>query len=100
MDVSCPSLPPKILIPNETDTKLRPNEQTTAYMAADGCHLSIGSLYVLLVIIESFSSQCATQVIAQPSLYKTGPPILSRTFSKKQICEHEFALALINSAGR
>jgi hypothetical protein len=88
MDVSCPSLPPKILVPNETDAKLRPNEQTTAYMAADGCHFVECSLYVLLVIIESLSLQCATQVTAQPSLYKTGPPILSRTFSKKTICEH------------
>ena len=31
------------------------------------------------------SSQCASQVSAQPSLYKTGPPILSRTFSKKNL---------------
>ena len=29
MDVSCPSLPPKILVRNETDAELRPNEQTT-----------------------------------------------------------------------
>jgi len=85
MDVSCPSLPPKILVPNETDAKLRPNEQTTAYMAADGCHFVECFSYVLLVIIESFSSQRAIQSLAQPFLYKTGPPILSRTFSKDNL---------------
>src|SRR5713226_6234752 len=82
MDVSCPSLPPKILVRNETDAELRPNEQTTAYMAAHGCHFVECSLYVLLVIIECFSSRCAIHLIAQPSLYKTGPPILSSTFCK------------------
>jgi hypothetical protein len=50
MDASCPSLPPKILVAD----KVRPNEQTTAFMAAHGCHLSTGFWYVLLVIIESF----------------------------------------------
>src|SRR5207244_631263 len=95
MDASCPSLPPKILVRNETDAELRPNEQTTKYMAAHGCHFVECSLYVLLVIIESLSSRCATQASAQPSLYKTGPPILSRTFSKKTFCERVFALALI-----
>jgi hypothetical protein len=54
MDASCPSLPPKILVRNETDAELRLNEQMTVYMAAHGCRLAIGSLYVLLVIIESF----------------------------------------------
>src|SRR5438874_7160022 len=34
IDVSCPSLPPKILVRNETDAELRLNEQTTVYMAA------------------------------------------------------------------
>jgi len=77
----CPSPPPKILVAD----KLRPNEQTTAYMAAHGCHFVECSLYVLLVIIESFSSQRATRVSAQPFLYKTGPPILSRTFSKNNL---------------
>jgi hypothetical protein len=54
MDVSCPSLPPKILVRNENDAELKPDEQTTAYMAAHGCHLSTGFWYVLLVIIERF----------------------------------------------
>ena len=85
MDVSCPRLPPKILVRNETDAELRPKAQTTAYMAADGCHFVERSLCVLLVIIEVFSSQCATQMIAQPFLYKTGPMILSRTFLKKNL---------------
>src|SRR6266404_6885536 len=88
MDRSCPSLPPKILVRNETDAELRPNEQTTVYMAAQGCHFVDCCWYVLLVIIESFSSQCATLVSAQPSLYKTGPPILSRTFSKNNLRTH------------
>src|SRR2546425_6005048 len=42
MEASCPSLPPKILVRNETDAELRPNAQTTAFMAARGCHLSTG----------------------------------------------------------
>jgi len=85
MDASCPSLPPKILVRNETDAELRPNAQTTVYMPAHNCHLVECFWYVLLVIIESFSSQCASQVSAQPSLYKTGPSILSRTFSKNNL---------------
>jgi hypothetical protein len=52
MDVRRPSLPPKVLVAD----KLRPNAQTTPYMAALGCHLLTGSLYVLLVIIEISSS--------------------------------------------
>jgi len=49
MDVSCPSLPQKILVAD----KVRPNEQTTAYMAAHGCHF-VECLYALLVNIEVF----------------------------------------------
>ena len=82
MDVSCPSLPPKILVPNETDAKLRPNEQTTAYMAADGCHFVACSLYVLLVIIESFFLAVRDTTIARTDLYKVSIAIVSRTFSK------------------
>src|SRR5438552_14063341 len=47
MDVSCPSLPPKILVAD----KLRPNAQTTVYMAAHGCRLAVCSWYVQLVVI-------------------------------------------------
>jgi hypothetical protein len=50
MDASRPSLPPKILVAD----KLRPNAQTTAFMAAHGCHFVECCLFVLLVIIESF----------------------------------------------
>jgi hypothetical protein len=56
-------------------------------MAADGSHLAKCSLYVLVVNIEIFSSRSAIHVIAQPFLYKTGPTILSRTFSEKTVCE-------------
>ena len=87
MAVSCPSLPPKILTPEVTDARLRRLDRHTLRMAADGCHLGACSLYVLLVNIESFSSRRAIQVIAQPSLYKTEPAILSRTFSEKPVCE-------------
>src|SRR5438128_4191454 len=48
MDASCPSLPPKILVADN----VRPNEQTTTYMAARGCHFVDCCLYVLLVIIK------------------------------------------------
>jgi hypothetical protein len=71
----CPSPPPKIL----TDDKLRPTRKHTPRIPAHGCRLVVCSLCVQLVVIESFSSRCAIQTIAQPSLYKTGPPILSST---------------------
>ena len=64
MDASCPSLPPKILVAD----KLRPNAQTTAFMAAHGCHLSTGCLFVLLVIIESFFLTAARLVHRANSL--------------------------------
>src|SRR6266478_5547211 len=91
----CPTPPPKRLTPNVTDAKLRPLAKHTPRIPVHGCRLVVCSLYVLLVNIESFSSWCAIQTIAQASLYKTGPPILSRTFYGKTICELSFALALI-----
>ena len=80
MDVSCPSLPPKILVRNETDVEFRLNAQTTAYMAAHGCHLSTGCLYVLLVIIESFFLTVRDCGVARTLLYKVSIAIVSRTF--------------------
>ena len=80
MDVSCPSLPPKILVRNETDAELRPNEQTTAYIAAHGCHLSTGFWYVLLVIIESFFLGVRDCGVARALLYKVSIAIVSRSF--------------------
>ena len=79
MDVSCPSLPPKILVAD----KVRPNAQTTIYMAAHGCHLSTGCLFVLLVIIESFFLAVRNQLIARAVLYKVSIAIVSRTFYGK-----------------
>ncbi len=70
MDISCPSLPPKILVRNETDAELRPNAQTTAYMAADGCRVAICSLYVLLVIIEVFFLTVRKSSSREPSCIK------------------------------
>src|SRR5260370_22264292 len=86
----CPSPPLNVL----TDDKLRPDKHTPS-IPVHGCRLVVCSLYVQLVNIETFSSWCAIQTIAQPSLYKTGPPILSRTFYGKTICELSLALALI-----
>jgi len=83
MDVSCPSLPPKILVRNETDAKLRPNEQTTVYMAAHGCHFVECSLYVLLVIIESIFLATREPMIARTLLYRVSIAIVSRSFSEK-----------------
>ena len=83
MDVSCPSLPPKILVAD----KLRLNEQTTVYMAAHGCHLSTGCLFVLLVIIESFFLAVRNHVIARTVLYKVSIAIVSRSFSEKTIAD-------------
>ena len=79
MDVACPSLPPKILTPNLTDAKLRPDKHTPR-MAAEAVGLAVCSLYVQLVNIESFSSRCAIPDVAHPSLYKTGDAILSSSF--------------------
>jgi hypothetical protein len=84
MDASCPSLPPKILVRNETDVELRPNAQTTAFMAAHGCHLSTGCLYVLLVIIEVFFLAVHESVIARTVLYKVSIAIVSRSFYEKR----------------
>jgi len=70
----CPSPPPKIL----TDDKLRLDKHTPG-IPVHGCCLAVCSLYVQLVLIESFSLWCAVHVIAQPLLCKTGLPILSST---------------------
>jgi hypothetical protein len=74
MDV-CPSLPSKRLTGEPA--------KHTPGMAAVGCRLAVCSLFVQLVIIGMFPSLCAMFVIAQPSLYKIGPSILSRTFCRK-----------------
>src|SRR5260370_13601588 len=86
----CPSPPPNVL----TDDKLRPDKHTPGIQVL-GRRLAVCSRYVQLVVIESFSSRRAIQTIAQPSLYKTRSPILSRTFYGKTICELLLALALI-----
>ena len=80
MDASCPSLPPKILVRNETDAELRPNAQTTAFMAAHGCHFVECCLFVLLVIIESFFLAVRDPMIARTVLYKVSIAIVSRSF--------------------
>ena len=80
MDVSCPSLPPKILVRNETDAELRPNAQTTAFMAAHGCHFVECCLFVLLVIIESFFLAVRDPMLARTVLYKVSIAIVSRSF--------------------
>jgi hypothetical protein len=49
-------------------------------MAADDGRLAVRSLYAEVINIESSSSQCAAQAIAQPVLYKVGSTILSRRF--------------------
>jgi hypothetical protein len=80
MDRSCPSLPPKILVAD----KLRPNEQTTVYMAAHGCHFVECCLFVLLVIIESFFLAVRDTMIARTVLYKVSIAIVSRSFYEKR----------------
>src|SRR5881394_290718 len=81
MDRSCPSLPPKILVAD----KGRPNEQTTVYMAAHGCHFVECCLFVLLVIIESFFLAVRDTMIARTVLYKVSIAIVSRSFLRKTI---------------
>jgi len=97
MDVSCPSLPPKILVRNETDAELRPNEQTTAYMAAHGGHFVECFWYVLLVIIESFFLAVRDTVIARTVLYKVSMAIVSRSFLRKTIHRSFDTLRLVVS---
>jgi len=94
MDVSCPSLPPKILVRNETDAELRPNEQTTVYMATHGCHFVECFWYVLLVIIESFFLAVRDCGIARTLLYKVSIAILSRSFLRKTITVASILLSL------
>jgi hypothetical protein len=76
MDASCPSLPPKIL----TGDEVRPNAQTTAFMAAHGCHFVVCFRYVLLVVIESFFLAAREPMIARTVLYKVSIAIVSRSF--------------------
>jgi len=78
MDVSCPSKPPKILAAD-----VRPNEQTTLYMAALGCHFIECSLFILPVIIEVFFLMVRESLSARTCLYKLSIAMVSRTFSKK-----------------
>src|SRR6185436_18547526 len=47
----CSGLPPKSSVADA----VRPSEQTTAYMAAHGCHCIVCSLCFLIVIIEIIS---------------------------------------------
>ena len=93
MDASCPSLPPKILVAD----KVRPNEQTTAYMAAHGCHFVECFWYVLLVIIESFFLAVRDTIVARTLLYKVSVAIVSRTFYEKtnRLCFNTFWLATV-----
>ena len=93
MDASCPSLPPKILVAD----KVRPNEQTTVYMAAHGCHFVECCLYVLLVIIESFFLAVRDAMIARTLLYKVSIAIVSRSFYEKtnRLCFDTFWLATV-----
>jgi hypothetical protein len=72
-------MPPKILVAD----KVRPNEQTTGYMAAPGCHLVECSLFILPVIIEVFVLMLREPFIARTALYKLSIAMVSRTFSKK-----------------
>src|SRR5260221_10000580 len=84
MDVSCPNLPPKILVCNETDAELRLNEQMTVYMAAHGCHFVECFWYVLLVIIESFFLAARDNGVARTLLYKVSMAMVSRSFLEKR----------------
>ena len=80
MDVSCPSLPPKILVADE----VRPNETTHRFMAAHGCHFILCSRYVLLFIIEFFFLAVRDTMIARTVLYKVSIAIVSRLFYEKR----------------
>jgi hypothetical protein len=77
--------------------KVRPNAQTTVYMAAHGCHLSTGCLFVLLVIIKSFFLAVRDTMIARTVLYKVSIAIVSRCFYEKtsRLCFDIFWLAAV-----
>jgi hypothetical protein len=72
-------MPPKVLVAD----KVRPNEQTTLYMAARGCHFIECSLFILPVIIEVFFLIMRESLNARTDLYKLSIAMVSRTFSKK-----------------
>src|SRR5260370_21713646 len=78
MDVSCPSLPLKVL----TRDKLRPVRRHMPPVAADGCHLATCSLYVLLVIIEISSSPYAIMSSRELSCIRQ-----DRQFCQALFCE-------------
>ena len=78
MDVSCPSLPPKIF---RSET-LRPNEQTSVYMAARGCHFVVCFRFVLVFSIEGFSLRVRDQCFARTILYKLSSAIVSSIVTK------------------
>jgi hypothetical protein len=94
MAVGCPSLPPKILVRNETDAELRPNVQTTVYMAAHSCHFVECCWYVLLVIIKSFFLAVRDSRVARTLLYKVSIAIVSRSFYEKPIAAASIPLSL------
>src|SRR5215831_13476823 len=79
MDVSCPSLPPKILVAD----KVRPNETTYPYLAARGCHFVVCFRSVLLINIEVLFLTRRDWSIARIVLYKVSVAIVSRSFSTK-----------------
>jgi len=91
MTVSCPGLPPKILI----DDALRPTRKHTPRMAALAVGFAVCSLFVQLVNIESFSSRCAIQSIAQPPCIRQVQLSCQELSLKKSICEWFVRVALI-----
>jgi hypothetical protein len=54
-------------------------------MAADGCHLAACSLYVLLVIIEMFSSVCAIMPSRELSCIRQDHRSCQALFCKNQL---------------
>ena len=80
--------------------KVRPNEQTTVYMAAHGCHFVECSLYVLFVNIEVLFLAVREPMIARTLLYKVSIAIVSRTFYEKTIAVASIRLPLPQVACR
>src|SRR5215831_9211772 len=79
MNVSCPSLPPKILVAD----KVRPNETTYPYLAARGCHFVVCFRSVLLINIEVLFLTRRDWSIARIVLYKVSVAIVSRSFPER-----------------
>jgi hypothetical protein len=74
MAVSCSGLPPNVSVVD----RVSPNKQTTAYLAALGCHGIDCLLDFVLVNISEVFSFSIRALLARVALYKVSIALMSR----------------------